>query len=336
MNPVAAHDQHDPPAEASPLAAAHRLLESELVRVEALLQDSSWGPVPVMAQVASHLVDAGGKRLRPVLALLAARMAETPIEASLEVAAASEMIHTASLLHDDVVDETPLRRGRPAAPRVYGNATCVLVGDALMAQALCMLGELEDRRPLLSLARCVRRMAVGEIQQLAQTGRPHPRLLGYLRVVEGKTSALFAWCTTVGDLCPDPLRPTLRSFGRRLGMAFQIADDVLDYVGDPAKTGKAVGSDISEGKFTLPLHFACQEQPELLALAQRIGNSSQPDPTLLAQVVDGVRASAGLERARETARTLLRRAHRALDPCPASESRDQLHALADFVVRRTF
>jgi octaprenyl-diphosphate synthase len=246
------------------------------------------------------------------------------------------MIHSASLLHDDVVDQTPLRRGRPAAPKVYGNSTCVLVGDALMAQALCLLGELESRAPLLSLARCVRRMAVGEIQQLSQTGRPHPRLLGYLRVVEGKTSALFSWCCTVGDLCPDPLLAQMRSFGRRLGMAFQIADDVLDYAGNPEQTGKSVGSDLCEGKFTLPLHYACEEHPDLLELASRVGNATAPDEELVDRVVEQVRRSGGLERAREVARTLLRRAHRVLDNTPPTPWRDHLHAIADFVVQRSF
>jgi len=331
MNTVAAHNQA-----VSPLQSAQVLLAQDLERVEALLQDASWGPVPVMAQVAGHLVDAGGKRLRPMLSILCARLAGIHGERALRVAAASEMIHTASLLHDDVVDGSPLRRGRPAAPQVYGNSTCVLVGDALMAQALCLLGDQEPHDPLLSLARCVRRMAVGEIQQLAQTGKPHPRLLGYLRVVEGKTSALFAWCATVGDLCPSRLRPQLMSFGRRLGMAFQIADDVLDYAGDPARTGKAVGSDLCEGKFTLPLHFACKQQPRLLEQAIRIGNSDRPDTAALGSLVEQVCASGGPERAREVAATLLHRAHRALDRCPADRWRDQLHRIADFVVHRSF
>jgi len=334
MNPAPA--PHAALDGASPLATVQQRLVADLEAVEALLQDASWGPVPVMAQVAGHLIDAGGKRLRPMLCLLSARLAHLSGDPVLRVAAASEMIHTASLLHDDVVDATPLRRGRPAAPQVYGNSTCVLVGDALMAQALCLLGELPNRSPLLSLARCVRRMAVGEIQQLSQTGRPHPRLLGYLRVVEGKTSALFAWCATVGDLCPEPLRTPLRSFGRRLGMAFQIADDVLDYAGDPSKTGKAVGADLREGKFTLPLHFACEGRPELLQAATQLGCGREPDRERVEQIVEQVRESDGVERAREVARTLLRRAHRALDRCPAGPWREQLHAVADFVVQRNF
>jgi len=324
------------PLAPSPLPQISDALGDELERVEALLQDVSWGPVPVMSQVAGHLVEAGGKRLRPMLCLLAARLCGIEGSATRRVAAASEMIHSASLLHDDVVDQPPLRRGRPAAPQIFGNSTCVLVGDALMARSLVLLGELEDHAPLISLARCVRRMAVGEIQQLGQMGRPHPRLLGYLRVVEGKTSALFAWCATAGDLCPPELRGPMRQFGRRLGMAFQIADDVLDYAGDPAQTGKRVGTDLLEGKFTLPLHYACKARPELLERALELAGRASPDPKALAQVVDQVRTSGGLDRSRELARTLLDRAHRSLDMAPASPWRDHLHAVADFVVQRNF
>lgn len=326
---------HNVPAR-SPLPEIQRAVQDELERVEELLQDATWGPVPVMTQVASHLVEAGGKRLRPLLCLLAARLCGVEGDPARRVAAASEMIHSASLLHDDVVDQPPLRRGRPAAPGVFGNSTCVLVGDALMARSLVLLGELEDHAPLISLARCVRRMAVGEIQQLSQAGRPHPRLLGYLRVVEGKTSALFAWCATVGELCPADLRLRLRRFGRRLGMAFQIADDILDYAGDPAQTGKRIGTDLLEGKFTLPLHFACQARPELLDSALALARTARPDPAALGDLVEQVRSGGGVARSQELARTLLTRAHRALDACPDSAWRDHLHAVADFVVQRRF
>lgn len=319
------------------LASIQAALSQDLEQVEALLQDASWGPVAVMSQVADHLIGAGGKRLRPMLCLLAAKVGDLPPGPSQRVAAVSEMIHTASLLHDDVVDQTPLRRGRTAAPQVFGNSNCVLVGDALMARSLVLLGEMDDHAPLITLAHCVRRMAVGEIQQLAQAGRPHPRLLGYIRVIEGKTSVLFAWCSTVGDLCTEPHRSSLRRFGRRLGMAFQIADDVLDYSGDPARTGKSIGSDLREGKFTLPLHFACQARPELLQVATDLAKGSRAeDPDRLTWLVEQVRLSGGLERAIEVAETLLRRAHRALDTCPPSDWRDHLHAIADFVVHRSY
>lgn len=320
----------------SPFAEIQGQLASELEQVEAQLNDATWGPVPVMSQVSEHLIDAGGKRLRPILTLLSAKMNQIPLEYAISMATASEMIHTASLLHDDVVDQTPLRRGKPAAPRKFGNATCVLVGDALMARALVMLAELECKAPLESLARCVRRMAVGEIQQLVQSGYPHPRLLGYFRVIEGKTSALFAWCTTVGDMLSPKKTHYMRCFGRRLGMAFQIADDILDYTGDPTKTGKRIGSDLSEGKFTLPLHFACEADPSLREKALEIGEDSAWGSEQITNLVADVNNLGGVTRAQEIAETLLTRAQAVLEQFPPTSGRDHLHQLADFVVRRSY
>jgi len=278
-------------------------------------------------------VDAGGKRIRPLLCLLAARLGGVTSPPAIRVATASELIHTASLLHDDVVDETPLRRNRPAAPRVFGNSACVLVGDALLARSLSLLAELESRAPLSSLARCVRQMAVGEIQQLVQTGQPDASLLGYIRIIEGKTSALFAWCSTCGDLCREPLLSPLRRFGRRLGMAFQISDDILDYAGDPICTGKSIGSDLAEGKMTLPLYYALRCQPPLLSMVKDLRSSSMTSEGIT-ELVEAVQKSGGIEHATLAADTLLSRAHRALDELPPSRWRDHLHTLADYVVQR--
>jgi octaprenyl-diphosphate synthase len=322
----------------SPLADALSVVAEEMAQAEELLLEGVSGPVPLMPRVARHLVGAGGKRLRPLLCLLAARLAEVPRELAVRAAVAGELIHTASLLHDDVVDEAPLRRGRPSAPRVFGNSACVLMGDALLARSIALLADLEVHAPVAGLARCVRRMATGELLQLTMAGRPGSTLISYLRIVEGKTSGLFAWCCTAGDLCPPSLRSPLRRFGRRMGMAFQIADDILDYAGDPAITGKVVGSDLRERKVTLPLHFACQRQPELGARVQALVaaglDAPPPDPDEVASLVRAVHTSGGLEMARAAATTLLARAHGALDEVPSSPWRSHLHALADFVVAR--
>ncbi len=321
---------------ASPLEPLIASVAEELAEVEALLRDRGGGPLPIVPQVTGYLFEAGGKRLRPLLALLAARAGGVERRGALRVATVSELIHTASLLHDDVVDETTSRRGRAAAPRVFGNCTCVLLGDALLASSLLLLAELDDHGPLASLARCVRRMALGELQQLSRATALDSRLIGYLRVIEGKTSALFAWCACVGELSPAPLRSPLARFGRRLGVAFQIADDILDLDGDPALTGKEVGADLREGKLTLPVHYACCLQPEL-----RLRIEELLDPERSAQLADRlpaviaeVRRSGGIAAARRTAELVLERAHRALGELPASSWRQALHQLADSVVRR--
>jgi octaprenyl-diphosphate synthase len=251
------------------------------------------------------------------------------------VGAAAEMTHTASLLHDDVVDQSPLRRGRPSAPAVHGNSACVLVGDALLAQSLYLLSMLPERRPTLTLARCVRAMARGELLQMAAArGQRRPGLLGYVRVVEGKTSALLSWCATVGELVPAPYRAPLARFGRRLGLAFQIADDVLDYAGDPTVTGKCLGADLKEGKLTLPLLLADQLSPGILAAASRLAAGQEPDPDALDRLAAQVLDTGAPEQAHQMASTLVQRAHRSLEALPPSPWLDHLHTLTDFVVRR--
>jgi octaprenyl-diphosphate synthase len=305
-------------------------LSEDLQRMEALLTGRLTGPLPLVRQVGAHLVEAGGKRLRPLVCLLAARATGVSPAAAVRVAAAAELMHTASLLHDDVVDQATLRRGRPAAPRLYGNSACVLVGDALLAAALALLAELGDPEPLRSSARCVRRMALGEVQQLVGSPR-RPGLAGLLallRVIEGKTSALFAWCTTAGGLCPPPLRGALASYGRRVGIAFQIVDDLLDLEGDPARTGKAVGTDLREGKLTLPVFLACLRRPRLW-YALEVGETES-----LEALLREIRGSGGLDDARAAAQRLVRRAHRALDELPASTWQQQLHQLADAAIAR--
>jgi len=310
------------------------LAHDDLQSVEALLLELGGGPLPLMPQVSRYLTGAGGKRLRPLLCLLAARLASVETGIAVRLAAAGEMIHTASLLHDDVVDESPLRRGQPAAPHVFGNSVCVLMGDALMTRALTLVAELEDRRALVSLARCVRCMAIGEMLQLSQAGLTGGSLLAYARVVEGKTSALFAWCSTLGDLSPDPLRPSLRRFGRRLGLAFQIIDDVLDFSGDPEVTGKSLGADLREGKMTLPLHYALQLRPALRDQLVAISTGLASDEEL-AQLVHAVAESGAIEAARAAATLMLGRAHRSLAELPSSPWREHLHLLADCLVGRT-
>jgi octaprenyl-diphosphate synthase len=332
--PLASLPSRPPRPVASPLQSAWDAVREDLDEVERLLHTESGGPLPIMELISGHLTEAGGKRLRPVLCLLAARLAEIPAGPRHTIAAVSELIHTASLLHDDVVDEAPIRRGRPSAPRVFGNASCVLMGDALMARSLTMLADLPDHEPLASLARCVRRMAVGELEQLARSGSGRESgLLSCLRVVEGKTAALFAWSTSVGGLPPAPLRDPLARFGRRLGIAFQISDDLLDLCGDPARTGKAVGADLAQGKITIPVHLACQRNPELRSAIAAWLEGADPAtlPALCARIVE----SGGAEAGWATVEASLARAERALGELPASIWRDRLGELARALARRS-
>jgi len=308
-------------------------LGEDLLAVEELLLERLAGPIPLLGLVGEHLVGAGGKRLRPRLCLLAARATAVAVGSARRAAAAAELMHSASLLHDDVVDEAVLRRGRPAAPRLFGNSACVLVGDALLSSALLLLAEIGDPQALRSSVHCVRRMALGEVAQLVGSRQPgRLGLLGLMRVIEGKTSALLAWCSTVGDLCPAPLRSPLRRFGRRLGVAFQIGDDILDVEGDPRCTGKEPGADLRTGRLTLPVILACARRPRLRQAIAAMGPA--PTPDIVSALLREIGESGGIEEARAAAGRLLGRAHRALDELPPSVWRQELHRLADGVLER--
>src|SRR5882724_6388123 len=219
--------------------------------------------VGAIPQVGAHLLDAGGKRLRPLLAVLAARAAQVPLDLGVAVGCAAEPIHTATLYHDDVVDDGRVRRGRPAARMVFGNGIVVLVGDFCLARALETVALTGSIPVVQSLAATVTEMAEGEVAQLERAGNPDATVEDYYRVIDRKTASLIAWCTRVGGAVGPALEGPLERYGRALGRAFQIADDVLDSDVDEATAGKSVGHDLTEGKLTLPILLACEAEPEL-------------------------------------------------------------------------
>ena len=229
-----------------------------MAAVDALIRRRLASDVVLVNQVAEHIVAAGGKRLRPMLTLLAARAAGYRGDAP-QLAAIVEFIHTATLLHDDVVDESDLRRGRTTANALWGNAASVLVGDFLYSRAFQLMVELDAHAGHDVLADTTNAIAEGEVLQLLHVRNPDTDEAAYLRVIERKTAVLFAAATRLGALLAgaDATRQTaLRDYGMALGYAFQIADDVLDYGADAATLGKNLGDDLAEGKATLPVIHA--------------------------------------------------------------------------------
>ena len=312
------------------------LVAPELERMEALLAERMESPIGVIPQVGSHLLGAGGKRLRPLLAALAARATDASIDVGLAVGCAAELIHTATLYHDDVVDDGRVRRGRPAARLVFGNGIVVLVGDFCLARALDTVAATGALPVVRALAATVTEMAEGEVAQLEGAGNPDATIDGYFRVIDRKTASLIAWCARVGGAVPAALDGPLDRYGRSVGRAFQIVDDVLDCAAAEDVTGKSVGHDLQEGKLTLPVLLACEAEP---ALRDRIraalgdegkGMSAGDASTLLA----AVREAGGVERARVQARTLVDDALAELSALPPSPHRDALSALALFSVHR--
>jgi octaprenyl-diphosphate synthase len=335
MNGAAPHPTPVTPAlPRGPEADAWALVASEMQQVEAKLSERMESPIGPIPEVGAHLLAAGGKRLRPLLAVLAARATDTPLELAIAVGSSAELIHTATLYHDDVVDDGRVRRGRPAARMVFGNGIVVLVGDFCLARALDTVASTGVLPLVKSLAATVTEMAEGEVAQLEGAGNPDATAQGYFDVIDRKTASLIAWCARVGGALPPTLDGPLGRYGRAVGRAFQIVDDILDCAAQEEVAGKSVGHDLQEGKLTLPILLACEAQP---ALRERIraslgekGMSAEAAAPLLAAVRD----AGGVERARSRALALIDEAHAELQVLRPSHYKDALHAIATFCVER--
>ena len=317
--------------------AVRALAAADMTRVDALIRTRLASDVALIHQIAEYIIGAGGKRLRPMLHVLAARAAGYHGDESVTLAAVIEFIHTATLLHDDVVDDSALRRGRKTANAVWGNAASVLVGDFLYSRAFQLMVELDRMRVMRILADTTNAIAEGEVLQLLNIGNPDTDEAAYLRVIERKTAVLFAAATELGGVLaglPAAQEQALRRYGMELGFAFQIADDLLDFVADSATLGKNVGDDLAEGKPTLPVIYALQSATPAQAAALRRAISSGGLESLDA-IVAALRDSGAIERTRERARRHAAAAHAALATLPASPWREALATLADYAVERT-
>jgi len=232
------------------------IVAEDMQAVNRIILDKAVSDVELIPKLAHHLIDSGGKRLRPMLTLAMASLTGYSGEGHIKLAAAVEFMHTATLLHDDVVDESDMRRGRPAARKLWGNEASVLVGDFLLGQAFKMMVEVGSMRALDILSNAAAIIAEGEVMQLGAAKNTATTEDEYLAVIRAKTAELFAAACEVGPVLtnrPKAEHAACRSFGMNLGIAFQLVDDVLDYGGKSAKLGKNVGDDFREGKITLPV-----------------------------------------------------------------------------------
>jgi len=294
---------------------------------------------PRIPEVTAHLVEAGGKRLRPLLTLAAARLCGYDGQDHLKLAATVEFIHTATLLHDDVVDESERRRGRPTANLLWDNKSSVLVGDYLFARSFQLMTETGSIRVLDILANASAVIAEGEVLQLTAASDLAADEATYLRVVRGKTAALFAAATEVGGVIAGAAEAevaALVAYGDALGIAFQIADDLLDYGGRGATLGKNVGDDFRERKMTLPVirALAAGDAAERAFWARTIGKGRQ-EAGDLDRALAILHARGALSSTHDTAVAYADRARAALAALPAGPLRDDLADLAEFVVERT-
>ncbi|MDW4499794.1 polyprenyl synthetase family protein [Sulfitobacter sp. D35] len=325
-----ARKPHDRLAEtlADDMEAVNRLIRERMASEHA----------PRIPEVTAHLVEAGGKRLRPMLTLASARLCGYTGRFHVHLAATVEFIHTATLLHDDVVDESGQRRGRPTANLLWDNKSSVLVGDYLFARSFQLMVETGSLRVLDILSNAAATIAEGEVLQLtaAQDLRTDEEL--YLKIVRGKTAALFAAATEVGGVIsgkPEAQVRALNDYGDALGIAFQIVDDLLDFQGDTKQTGKNVGDDFRERKLTLPLiHAVAQADAEERAFWVRTIEKGRQEAGDLDTALDLLHRHRALAYTAEQARAWADRAKDALAPLPDHEIRDMLLDLADYVVER--
>ncbi len=253
---ISLDDARDPEAGLRPLM---ELVHDDMARVNRLILDKARSDVDMIPKLAGHLIDSGGKRLRPMLTLASAALCGYEGAGHIKLAASVEFMHTATLLHDDVVDESDMRRGRKAARLLWGNEASVLVGDFLLGQAFKMMVEVGSMDSLAILSDAAAVIAEGEVMQLIASKNTDTTEDEYLAVVDAKTAALFAAAAEVGGALsgrPEAERAALRSYGRNLGVAFQLVDDALDYSGEQARLGKSIGDDFREGKITLPVVLA--------------------------------------------------------------------------------
>lgn len=321
----------------SPLDRLAAMLAPEMIATNAVILDRMRSHIPLVGQLAAYLIAAGGKRIRPLLTLAAAH-ACAPDANARGLAAAVEFIHTATLLHDDVVDESAQRRGKPSANIVFGNKSSVLVGDFLFARAFELMVESGSIRILDILARAARIISEGEVLQMSLTGDVSITLDQYAEIIEAKTAALFAAACEAGARAAgadDRTAGAWRAYGHHLGMAFQMADDLIDYAGEDAAMGKNTGDDFREGKLTLPVILALAEADEgERAFWTRCMKDLDQNADDLPRARAIIAAHNSVAAGRALAQTHVRAAREALSSLPVSESSVLLDELLDFVVSR--
>jgi octaprenyl-diphosphate synthase len=335
------HSAGQRPEAAKPsLDPLFQLLAADLARVNQLIVARMHSPVALIPQLAGHIVSAGGKRLRPMLTLGCARLCGYEGERHIALAAAVEFIHTATLLHDDVVDSSDLRRGRDTANAVWGNKPAVLVGDFLFARAFELMVEDGSLRVLEILSRAAAVIAEGEVGQLVTANDTATTEAAYLAVIEAKTAALFAAASRIGAVVagrPSDDEEALEHFGRNLGIAFQLIDDMLDFSAHQSELGKTVGDDFRDGKITLPILIAFSRgDAEERAFWRRTLEKCDQHPGDLERAVQLIERRGAVAETRQRAQAYAETAAAALARFPDGPLRRALIEATQFATNRGF
>jgi octaprenyl-diphosphate synthase len=327
-------------AEINPIERLALLVDDDRIATDKLIHLRMLSDVALVPEVSAHLVDSGGKRLRPLITLAAARMYGASSDAQIKLAAAVEFIHTATLLHDDVVDESALRRGSASANRIWGNKPSVLVGDFLFSRAFQLMVDAGSLPVLGVLSNASAVISEGEVMQLRVTRNLATTETDYLAVISAKTAALFAAAAESGAMIAnahDADTESLASYGRNLGIAFQLVDDALDYSGRQAVMGKAVGDDFRESKVTLPVILsssrAGEKERRFWRRTIEVGVQEEGD---LTRAIEYLERGGALAETIERARMYAGEARGALGRCPDGKIKKALSEIAEFVVERAY
>ncbi|MBS0354544.1 MAG: octaprenyl diphosphate synthase [Proteobacteria bacterium] len=313
-------------------------IAEDMKALDAVIRERLYSDVVLIRQVAEYIIGSGGKRLRPAMVLFTAGAAGYQGSYHRELAAVVEFIHTATLLHDDVVDESELRRGNKTANALFGNAASVLVGDFLYSRAFQMMVGTDNMKVMRVLADATNVIAEGEVLQLLNCHNADVEIEDYLRVIRYKTAKLFEAAARLGGILGgvgQELEDSLAAFGMHIGTAFQLIDDVLDYSGEEADTGKHIGDDLAEGKPTLPLiHVMQHGTPEQAACVRKAIETGGRDD--FAAVLSAIRESGAIEATRKVAEEEAKLALNALNQLPSSIFKESLIELSSFAVARKY
>ena len=312
--------------------------KNEMSQVEVHLDRYITSDVKLIPEVAHHLIDSGGKRFRPLLHLICARLCGYTGNSRFPLAAAIEFIHTASLLHDDVIDEALIRRGKTSANNVWGNAASVLVGDFLYSKAFKLLSEIGDIALVQLMSKMTNIMSEGEVFQLMKCGDTSLSETEYLSIVEKKTAVLISAACECGAVLGKASKvqaQTLEQYGYKIGMAFQITDDTLDYMAKEEDFGKSIGKDLEEGKMTLPLIYTlAQSAPAKRDLIKTTIEQKAFSGEAIGNIFDLVRKSGGIDYALGRAQQFIAEAQDGLKVFGKSPEKDHLLAVADYILSR--
>ena len=314
----------------------YQVVEQDFQLVNELIMEQLSSDVPLVEKIGQHIIESGGKRMRPLLVLLASKSLAYEQQDHALLAAIIEFLHTATLLHDDVVDTSDLRRGKATANAKWGNAPSVLVGDFLYSRSFEMMVRLGDMKIMDILSKSTRVIAEGEVMQLMNVKNPNVSEDQYMKVIQAKTAQLFEASSHAGAVLAQATpeqEEALRLYGHHTGMAFQLVDDVLDYVGNAEDLGKNVGDDLAEGKPTLPLIFTMkngtEEQSQLIRQAIRKGGTEN-----LPAIIDVVQACGAIDYTNQKAREHVDAAKQAISLLPDTPAKQALGALAELALSR--